>query len=74
MEYCGSKENQGSIAEPLTTMIYKNSFIWIDQSTQSLEKLKVTMTIMPVLALPDFSQPFVIESDASDLVIGDVLL
>ncbi|KAF3676715.1 Type I inositol-1,4,5-trisphosphate 5-phosphatase CVP2 [Capsicum annuum] len=45
-----------------------------DQSTQVFEKLKVAMTTTPVLALSDFSQPFVIECDASDLGIGAVLL
>lgn len=67
-------ENYGSIAEPLTAMLRKNSFIWTDQSTEAFEKLKVAMTTTPVLALPDFSQPFVIECDASDLGIGAVLL
>ncbi|XP_015168562.1 uncharacterized protein [Solanum tuberosum] len=67
-------ENYGSIAEPLTAMLRKNSFIWTDQSTQAFKKLKVAMTTTPVLALPDFSQPFVIECDASDLGIGAVLL
>lgn len=67
-------ESYGSIAEPLTAMLRKNSFIWTDKSTQAFEKLKVAMTTTPVLAFLDFSQPFVIECDASDLGIGAVLL
>lgn len=32
------------------------------------------MTISHVLVLPDFQQPFVIESDASGYGVGDVLM
>ena len=74
MENYGSIESYRSIDEPLTNMLHKNSFIWTKHSTQAFEKLKVAMTTTPVLALPNFSQLSVIECDASDLVIGAVLL
>lgn len=38
------------------------------------ETLKQTMTITSVLALPDFSQPFVLQIDASGVGIGAILL
>lgn len=36
-------------------------------------KLKQAMSTTPVLALPNFSQHFCIETDACDTGIGDVL-
>lgn len=63
----------GSIAAPLTGILRKNSFILIPASLHALGELKAALTSTPVLALPDFSQPFVVECDASDLGFGAVL-
>jgi hypothetical protein len=67
-------QNYGSIAAPLTDMLKKNSFSWGDSAIGAFQQLKNAVTQTPVLALPDFSQPFVIECDASGLGIGAVLM
>jgi hypothetical protein len=36
--------------------------------------MKQVMSSCPVLALPDFTQPFVLECDASGICIGSVLM
>jgi hypothetical protein len=63
----------GSIAAPLTAMLKKNS-LWSDSAQEAFQALKVAVTQAPVLALPNFTQPFLIECDASGSGIGAVLM
>ncbi|XP_026396413.1 uncharacterized protein LOC113291049 [Papaver somniferum] len=67
-------QHYGSISKPLTNLLKKNLFIWSSAATNAFEALKLAMSTTPSLALPDFTKTFVVESDASDLCIGDVLL
>ena len=38
-----------------------------------MEELKDRLTTTPVLAYPDYSRPFILDTDASDFGIGAVL-
>jgi hypothetical protein len=49
-------------------------FIWTPDHQASFDALKVALMSAPVLALPNFNQPFVIETDASGVGIGVVLM
>ena len=62
----------GLIAAPLTTMLRKDSFIWTSEASHAFQLLKDAMSNPPVLALPDFTKPFVVECDAFGLGIGAV--
>jgi hypothetical protein len=55
-------------------MLKKNSFTWIEPAQAAFLALKTAVTQAPVLALPNFAQPFVIECDASGVGIRAVLM
>jgi hypothetical protein len=55
----------GMISRPLTDLKKGAMFIWTSVQEQSFSALKTALTSAPVLALPDFSKPFVIETDAN---------
>ncbi|KAL0539505.1 hypothetical protein IC582_023720 [Cucumis melo] len=66
-------KNYGNIAAPLTKLLQKNGFHWGEDATAAFDSLKQAMISVPVLALPDFSLPFIIETDASGTGLGAVL-
>ena len=55
----------GKIASPLISLLKKNAFEWSDKVEKAFEQLKATMSQPPILALPNFTQTFVVECDAS---------
>lgn len=62
-----------SLAAPLTALLQKDNFLWTEASQTAFESLKRAMTQAHVLSLPDFSIPFILETDASGSAIGAVL-
>lgn len=62
-----------TIAGPLTDLLRKETFQWNEWEQVAFETLKQALGSTPVLALPDFSLEFHLETDASGTGIGDVL-
>jgi hypothetical protein len=50
----------GKICRPLNALLKKGNFVWNLGVEEAFNALKEVMTTTPVLALPDFSKPFMI--------------
>jgi hypothetical protein len=67
-------KNYGLLAKPLTNLLKKKQFFWDTVAQVAFDKLKAAMTSTLVLALPDFIQQFIVETDASNVGLGTVLM
>lgn len=66
--------NFSRVAGPLCRLLQKNQrFHWTLECEKAFAELKQLLTSAPVLAVPDFSLPFVIHSDASKLGLGAMI-
>jgi hypothetical protein len=62
------------IAKPRTELLKKDVlFIWTSVHTSTFQALKTALCSSSVLSLPDFSQPFHIETDACGYGVGAML-
>ncbi|KAL7289063.1 hypothetical protein TKK_0017015 [Trichogramma kaykai] len=62
------------IAKPLHDMTKKGvKFEWTPKQETSFQTLKTCLTTAPILIFLDFSKPFTLTTDSSDLAIGAVL-
>jgi RNase H-like domain found in reverse transcriptase len=63
----------GVISKSLTDLLKKNGFHWTSSATAAFEALKLALSSAPVLAMPDFSKGFILETDVSDKGLRTVL-
>jgi len=66
-------KDYGLLAAPLTNLLKKDSFQWSPTAHSSFQSLKTALSTAPVLHLPDFSKPFIVDCDASGTGFGAVL-
>jgi hypothetical protein len=62
------------VCQPLYSVLKKNAFHWGPDQQNAFDKLKSIMANPPLLALPDFTLPFTLETDACATGIGAVLM
>ena len=65
-------KNFASIASPLHKLTEKpkTNFQWTSQYQEAFDCLKTHLISLPVLAKPDWSPPFLLDTDATDTGIG----
>ena len=67
-------EGYATIAKPLHSLTGKNvPFSWTQQCQEAFMELKERLTTSPVLVFPDYTRPFILETDASGVGLGAVL-
>ena len=67
-------QNYAQIAIPLTNLLKEESLNeWNDSCQEAKETLIKTITTAPLLQTPDYSAPFTVTTDASDVALGGVL-
>ena len=63
-----------TIAKPLHYLTEKTAaFEWTESTQLGFEELRGRLVSAPVLAFPDYSKPFILDTDASEAGIGAVL-
>ena len=63
-----------TIAKPLHRLTEKiTTFKWTSQCQEAFNYLKQCLVTAPILAFPDYTKPFILDTDASDIGIGAVL-
>jgi hypothetical protein len=62
------------LGAPLTGLTKHGAFIWTEKSQEAFDHMKEVMGTCSVLALQDFTLPFVLECDASGEGIDAILM
>lgn len=67
-------QNFSTITKPVTKLLKMDEpFVWKESQENVFQTLKQKLIEKPLLQYPDFSQPFILTTDASGVGIGAVL-
>ncbi|XP_044315167.1 uncharacterized protein LOC123037605 [Drosophila rhopaloa] len=63
-----------TLVHPLNSLLRKSTkWEWTEDHQQAFEAVKARLTADPILACPDFTKTFVLQTDASDYGLGAIL-
>jgi hypothetical protein len=66
--------NFGKIAHPLTELTKNDvDYVWGTEQENAFQKLKLRLTTAPILAHPDSTEEYIVQTDASGYGVGVVL-
>lgn len=60
-------------AKPLYSLTSKLEWTWTERHQEAFNKLKHKVTTEPILVIPNFDKPFLVETDASKFAVGAIL-
>lgn len=67
-------KNFSQLTKPLTNLLKKDTeFEWNDLCQNAFTETKQLLVNKPILQYPDFSRPFIVTTDASNVAIGAIL-
>ena len=67
-------KNFAEVAKPLYALTSEAvKFTWNEEHEEAFQLLKMRLLQTPILSFPNFSYPFVIDTDASETALGAVL-
>ena len=61
------------VLAPLTVLTGKHSFIWMTECQQAFDQMKALVSSDALLVFPDHTQPFDVETDASEYQLGSII-
>ncbi len=68
-------KNYADIAQPLSSLLKKKAeFSWGPSQIKAFETLKEKLISSPVLIFPDYTEKFILCTDASDVGLGGTLM
>ena len=69
--------NFATVATPMSDLIRKhapNNVVWGESCQEAFQQLKRAITVTPVLIIPDWSKPFILQTDASPYWLGYTII
>lgn len=67
-------QNFSTLVAPISSLLRKNAkFAWTPEAESAFCEIKDRLVCAPVLVCPDFTKPFVLQTDASNVGLGCVL-
>ena len=71
--YCDMWPRRTHVLAPLTALTGKRSFLWTPECQRAFDQMKALVSSDALLAFPDHTQPFDVETDASEYQLGSVI-